>query len=141
MLSSFGAAFAASPEYASSFNDACAGKFGMDYSYTNHCGQTINHQTVHEAFEAAYKEHRGENLQRCGASIKDNNKIRRRFKDVIESDVKDSFHLSWATLGFAILLTLVGGPIGFIVAVIAVLFEYYLTKDLDGDKALAAAMA
>lgn len=136
MLSAFGANYASSGAYRDRLR---VEGYGVDYQFKDADGVVRGHADVHEAFEGAYARHRGENVQRCGASDRENRKIRRRFSKAVQDDVKDSFHLSWGTIAFGVLLTIVGGPVGFIVAVVAVLFEYYLTKDLDGDKSLRAA--
>lgn len=131
MLSSAAVQYTASPEYASKLAEQ--GSYSLATTFKGGDGKTYTHNDVHEAFEEAYLRHRGENLQRCGGSNRDNKKIRRKWKGAVEADVKDGFHLSWATIGFAVLLTVLGGPLGFIIAVVTVLFEYYLTRDLGGD--------
>ena len=91
----------------------------------------IDHAAIHEAFEQSYAKHLSEFRPKMGASAKYYKKLKRKFNDAVEGDVKDRFHLSWATIGFGVILTLLGGPIGFVVAVVACLFEYYLSRDLD----------
>jgi hypothetical protein len=106
-------------------------------------GQDVSHDDVHEIFEAAYKAHREEFApQKMGAKSRYYKKLKQSYQNAVKDDViKKHFGISGWTIGFAVILGILGGPVGLLIAIVVCLFEYYFTKDLDGDQQLAAAMA
>lgn len=64
----------------------------------------------------------------------------RRFKVAVRNDVASTFGISPWTIFFGALVLIFSGPFGLVMAVIACLFEYYLSKDLDGDANMMAAV-
>lgn len=138
MLSAYAATVQASPEYRAALESYGA---GLDTVVHLDSGD-VTHDQVHEAFEQAYRDHRAEFApQRMGAKARYYKKLKKQYSDAVKDDVvKKKFGISGWTVFFAVVLGAMGGPIGLLVAIVTCLFEYYFTKDLDGDPQLAAAM-
>jgi hypothetical protein len=103
-------------------------------------GQTYTHDDIAERFDAAYQRNRPQFPIVCGASNHEERKRKRGFEKAVKSDVYEDFHLSWWTIAMAGLMTFIAGPLGLVVAIVTVLFEHYLQKDLEQDKIFCAAI-
>jgi hypothetical protein len=57
----------------------------------------------------------------------------RKFKIAVRNDVASTFGISPWTIFFGAIVLIFSGPFGLVMAIIAVLFEYYLSKDLKLD--------
>lgn len=129
------AAACADPDYRSALASA-----GFSNSQTvSYGGRTFNHDDIAQLATDAYIRHRPEFPMVCGGSPAKERKRQRQFKRCCANDVGTTFGLSPMTILFAVVMAVLGGPFGLVLAIVTVLFEYYLTKDLDGDKAIAAA--
>ncbi len=103
-------------------------------------GKEYGHHEIAEVFDAAYQRHRGENVVVCGGKPRLERKRQRQFDKAVKSDVYTSFGISWWTVLFGGILVALGGPMGLVIAVVACMFEYYLNRDLEGDKTMHAVM-
>ena len=103
-------------------------------------GRTYTHDEIAAMVDESYQRHRGEFCFQVGGKPRVARRQQRQFRAAVQSDVRTSFGISGWTVGFAILLGILGGPMGLVIAIVTVLFEYYLTKDLDGDPKMLTAM-
>jgi hypothetical protein len=125
-----------SPEYAA----ALADKGFSTESTVTYQGKTYTHSDIAERFDAAYQKYRGEYPMICGANPRQEARYKRQFERAVKSDVYGDFGISWWTIAMGALMTFLGGPLGLVIAVVTVLFEHYLQKDLENDKVFAAAV-
>lgn len=103
-------------------------------------GKTYTHDEIAAVVDAAYRRHRPQFTVAVGSRRHVVRKNQRQFEKAVKSDVGAEFHISWLTLAFGFLVLLLTGPLGLIFACIACVFEYYLSRDLDGDTAFCMAM-
>lgn len=108
--------------------------------YVVYGGKRYGHADIAAAFDESYQRHRPEFTLICGGKKRVNAKRQRQFEKAVKADVYTSFGISWWTIAFGAVLTLLGGPMGLVIAVVSVLFEMYLSKDLNGDKAMMVSM-
>ncbi len=106
-----------------------------------HEGKTIDLSDVGMVYEESYRKHRDEFLPRCGVKDKVNRKLQKQYQSAVEDDTKKTFGISGWTIVFAVVLGILGGPGGFILAVVACFFEYYFTKDLENNQKVSMMMA
>jgi hypothetical protein len=103
-------------------------------------GQLLSHDEIAATVDEAYRRLRPQYVVSEGARRHVVKKTQRQFERAVKGDVADTFHISWWTILFGALVLLFTGPLGLVFAIIACIFEYYLTKDLDGDTAFCMAM-
>lgn len=108
--------------------------------YVTYGGKRYSHGDIAEMFDDSYRRHRGEFTLICGGKPRLNAKRQRQFDRAVSSDVYSSFHISWMTVALGSLLTVLGGPLGLVIAIVGCLFEFYLSKDIEGDKAMMVSM-
>lgn len=104
-------------------------------------GVTYSHADIAATFDESYQRHRPNQFNAiCGGVARSTRKLQRQFDRAVKSDVYGSFGISGWTIGFAILLGVLGGPFGLVVAIVTVLFQYYLERDLRNDETMTIAM-
>lgn len=133
---SYASVCCATPEYQSALK-----KNGFTVASTvEYNGKTYTHDDIADSFDRAYQKYRGEYPMVCGANPLQERRYVRHFERAVKSDVYGDFGISFWTLVSGAFLTFLGGPLGLVIAVVTVLFQHYLQKDLDGDKEFAAVM-
>ncbi len=129
----------ADPSYATAL-EAYGGKGFTTRDSIVYGGKTYTHADIAEQFDASYRRHRGKFAMLCGGKPRMERKRKRQFENAVRSDMLSSYGVSWWTIIFGGLLLALGGPLGLLIAVIAVLFEHYMEKDLNNDRTMLAVM-
>jgi hypothetical protein len=126
----------ADPSYGAALSAA-----GFSTSQTvDYDGKTYTHDDIAALTDEAYQRHRPDFAPVCGGKPRVERKRQKQFKAAVREDVGHQFGISGWTIGFALILGVLGGPMGLVLAVVTVLFEYYLQRDLGLDQAMLAAM-
>lgn len=103
-------------------------------------GKRYTHDDIAAAFDESYQRHRPEFAVICGGKPRLERKRQRQFEKAVKQDVYSGFNISWWTIAFGAVLTILGGPLGLVIAVVGALFEIYLEKDLKQDAMMMISM-
>lgn len=125
--------YVASPAYAAKLQN-------HGYKLTDtveYAGNTYGHDQIAAMVGQAYERH----FEEYASGPRRKNGIPRNwraFRHACWKDVATSFHLSWYTIAFGVLVTILLGPLGLVCAIAYCLFEMYLAHDLNMDAATFA---
>jgi len=114
--------------------------FSRESTITMSDGTIVTHDEIAAAFHAIYVNRRPEFAVAEGSKPRIKRKSERQFRRACAIDVGAEYHISWMTVIMALLVLLLTGPMGLVIAIVICLFEWYFTKDVLEDKTFLMAM-